>query len=170
MSQFVNTPLDYDRTIAKPGDLYGSILFLQNSDFDSDGQLLPSSKLKYSITLIMIQADWCGACKGMKPAYQKTSDMIKEKGVSINICTIDYDECKNLMDRIRSKQFPFTVEGFPTVVLYKDGKYITHQAGAMTDINSIVNFVNTNIPKTPTESNNEPVEVRRGETQMETII
>jgi thiol-disulfide isomerase/thioredoxin len=172
MSQFVNTPLDYDRTVAKPGDLHGSILFLQNSDFDKDGRLLPSPKLKHSTTLIMIQADWCGACKVMKPAYQKTANMIKTKGVNINVCTIDYDEGKNLMDRIRDKRFPFTVEGFPTVVLYNDSKYITHKAGAMTDTNSIVNFVNHNIQKTskPTDDTNAPVEIRRGENRMDTIL
>ncbi len=72
-------------------------------------------------TLVDFYATWCGPCKVMHPVLKELS---KEMGDEVRILKVDVD--KN--QKVAAK---FKVRGVPTFVLFKGGKILWQQSGAM---------------------------------------
>lgn len=103
-------------------DLEYPVAHLEDSDFDSQGNLINPEALKYPIVVVMVQSSWCGHCKMAKPSYQEFAN----KHGKILIATIQADgdrpSEKALGQRI-SKIIP-GFRGFPEYVLFKNGKFV----------------------------------------------
>ena len=72
-------------------------------------------------TLVDFYATWCGPCKAMIPVM----DQLKNKmGDKVRILKIDVDKNQPLSTKMQ-------VRGVPTFVLYKSGKVVWRQSGAI---------------------------------------
>jgi thioredoxin 1 len=71
-----------------------------------------------SLKIIKFEADWCGACKQMKPIFSSVAK--STQGVAFE--TVNVDRQADLADR-------YKVELLPTVVAVKDGKEVGRFTG-----------------------------------------
>ena len=105
------------------------IAYLDGNDFDDDGNIVNSNILNDNKPVfIMIQANFCGFCKMVKPDFQ----MFAENNPNIFVATIQAD-CDNvnvqkLMATKINKIYPNLV-GFPSYLIYASGKRIIYNGG-----------------------------------------
>jgi thioredoxin 2 len=71
--------------------------------------------------LVDFWAPWCGPCKMMAPAYQQAAEKL-EPGV--RLLKVDTEQAQDLAAR-------FNIRSIPTIALFKGGREIARQAGAM---------------------------------------
>ncbi len=71
--------------------------------------------------LVDFFAEWCGPCKTMAPELKKFADTHKEK---VRVLKVDIDK-----NRATAEQF--NIQGVPTLMLFKNGKVLWRQSGAM---------------------------------------
>ncbi len=72
--------------------------------------------------LVDFHAEWCGPCKTMAPELRKFAEAHKNK---VRILKID-------IDKNRATAEHFNIQGVPTLILFKKGKQLWRQSGAMT--------------------------------------
>jgi thiol-disulfide isomerase/thioredoxin len=99
------------------------VVYLQESDFDENGNLINPNIPKDKPVVIMIQAVFCGYCTEAKPAFQKYADNNKGK---IFCATIQGDGKekgeKELSSKLKLIKPGF--RGYPDYVKYKGGKRV----------------------------------------------
>jgi thioredoxin 1 len=71
--------------------------------------------------LVDFHATWCGPCKVMAPELEKLKQM---HGDDLRIIKID-------VDQNRHTAATYNVSGVPTLILFKKGKQLWRQSGAM---------------------------------------
>jgi len=71
--------------------------------------------------LVDFHAEWCGPCKMMAPELKRFAESNKEK---VRVLKVD-------IDRNRSTAEHFNIQGVPTLILFKKGKVLWRQSGAM---------------------------------------
>lgn len=68
--------------------------------------------------LVLFYADWCGHCKKFKPIWEETAKEINKGGKKIMI-SVNVGEKDDMSGKISEK---YKVDGFPTVVIFTNGK------------------------------------------------
>ena len=71
--------------------------------------------------LVDFHATWCGPCKSMAPELQKFAQNNKD---SVRVIKID-------IDKNRQAASHYNIQGVPTLILFKKGKILWRQSGAM---------------------------------------
>ncbi len=71
--------------------------------------------------LVDFHAEWCGPCKMMAPELQRFAQNNKE---TVRVLKIDID--KNQLTANH-----YQIQGVPTLILFKKGKILWRQSGAM---------------------------------------
>jgi len=71
--------------------------------------------------LVDFFAEWCGPCKTMAPELKKFADTHKE---TVRVLKVD-------IDKNRASAEQFNIQGVPTLILFKNGKVLWRQSGAM---------------------------------------
>lgn len=71
--------------------------------------------------LVDFHATWCGPCKQMAPELQRFA---RENSGKLRVVKID-------IDKNRETASEFNIQGVPTLILFKQGKPIWRQSGAM---------------------------------------
>ncbi|WP_299064532.1 thioredoxin [uncultured Polaribacter sp.] len=71
--------------------------------------------------LVDFFAEWCGPCKTMSPILKEVKDALGNK---VSIIKIDVDKNQSLATK-------YQVRGVPTLILYKKGKQVWRQSGAV---------------------------------------
>ncbi len=79
-------------------------------------------------------AAWCGPCKMMAPAFEKAAAQM-EPGVRF---------AKLNTENERSIAGRFGIQGIPTVIIFKGGKELARQSGAM-DQNTLTNWIRSQL-------------------------
>ena len=72
--------------------------------------------IKSGLKLVEFYASWCGYCKQQRPILEELSNN------NIWIGTIDADESPEIVDK-------YGIDGFPSFLLFKDGKVISSLPG-----------------------------------------
>ena len=74
--------------------------------------------------LVDFHATWCGPCKMMAPELQKFAQ--KNNG-KLRVIKIDIDKNPAVAQQFR-------IQGVPTLILFKEGKVLWRQSGAMSSV------------------------------------
>lgn len=107
-------------------DFTRPIAYLENNDFDKNGNLINPNIPKNIPVVIMIQASWCVHCRNSKPAFQEFANKNQNKVFCATIhADGDLPSEKELSKRIRYIKKGF--KGFPDYMLYKNGSQINKQ-------------------------------------------
>lgn len=72
--------------------------------------------------LVDFFAEWCGPCKMMAPELKRFAEGNKE---NFRVLKVD-------IDKNRQTASEFNIQGVPTLILFKEGKVLWRQSGAMT--------------------------------------
>jgi len=71
--------------------------------------------------LVDFYADWCGPCKMMAPILE---DFSKSMDGKVKVVKVD-------VDRNSAAAMNYSVQGVPTLMLFKEGKILWRQAGVV---------------------------------------
>jgi thioredoxin 1 len=74
--------------------------------------------------LVDFHATWCGPCKQMAPELQRFAQNNTGK---LRVIKIDIDKNQNAAQQ-------FNIQGVPTLILFKQGKVLWRQSGAMSSM------------------------------------
>jgi thioredoxin 1 len=71
--------------------------------------------------LVDFYADWCAPCKTLSPIVQQVSSDLhgRVKVIKVNV------------DKNQSAAMKYGIKGVPTLILFKEGKILWRQSGAM---------------------------------------
>lgn len=106
-----------------------SVAYLEDEDFDSEGNLLIDTNGKP--VCIMLQGSFCGYCTQMKPEYHKFAKALGDRVFMATIHIDGNDSERKLNKRLSS--FVPNYEGVPIVLGYdRDGKYVKTHDGKRT--------------------------------------
>ena len=93
----------------------GNIVHTSDATFDSD-------VLKSEVPVLLdFWAEWCGPCKAIAPILD---DIAKDYQGRVKIAKLNIDD--NRQTPVR-----YGVRGIPTLILFKDGKEVTRNRGAI---------------------------------------
>lgn len=84
--------------------------------------------------LVDFHATWCGPCKAMAPELQKFAHSNSGK---LRVIKIDIDKNQPTAQQ-------FNIQGVPTLILFKEGKVLWRQSGAMSS-QQISNAINPHL-------------------------
>ena len=71
--------------------------------------------------LVDFHATWCGPCKQMAPELQRFA---RNNSGKLRVIKIDIDKNQTAAQQ-------FNIQGVPTLILFKEGKVLWRQSGAM---------------------------------------
>lgn len=77
---------------------------------------------KSALVLVDFSAEWCGPCQTLAPILKSVKDQL---GDTLSIIKID-------IDKNQSFARSFSVQGVPTLILYKNGTQVWRQSGLLT--------------------------------------
>ena len=77
------------------------------------------NEVKEGLVIVDFYADWCGPCQMLAPVLEEL-----EKETSIKIVKINVDEIPDLARQFR-------IMSIPTLMLFKDGKFVKKELGYM---------------------------------------
>ena len=88
---------------------------------------------KGELTFVKFFAPWCGHCRTLAPKWEQLSSKFADKK-NVKIAEVNCDQNQSLCRRNK-------IDGYPTLILFKDGKPLQEYRGAR-DVTALADFVN----------------------------
>ena len=79
-------------------------------------------------------AAWCGPCRMMAPAYEQAAARLEPR---VRLAKLDTEAAPAIAGR-------YNIRGIPTMILFKNGREAARQTGAITDVSSLVRWIEAN--------------------------
>ncbi len=79
-------------------------------------------------------AEWCGPCKMMAPAFAEASAQLEPKAILAKLNT----------EQAQQTAAQFGIRSIPSIILFKNGKEVSRQAGAL-NTQQIIQWVNSQV-------------------------
>lgn len=92
-----------------------SVVELTSNDFNGQNLKFIPGK-----SIILYYATWCGYCTDFKPVYNEMAKFYKD----ITFTQVDIDKNQEMISKNNKMLYTYKVKSFPTIVLYKNGKYV----------------------------------------------
>lgn len=89
------------------------------------------------VTIVKFFAPWCGHCKRMAPTWDDLA--VKYAGTAVKVAKVDCTKAQSLCSNE-------SVDGYPTIFLYVDGKRVEEYEGDRS-LDNLVRFVNQHVQK-----------------------
>lgn len=124
----MSNPEQVSYTPPPPSDQWGNPHILNLNDQNFNDHLK-----KNEILLVMFYAPWCGHCRKMKPEYTAAATDLNAAGYSKCLAMVDCTVNPEITEQ-------FNIDGFPTIKLFKNGKFIQDYTGKRT-VEEIKKFV-----------------------------
>ena len=124
-----------DRLQEKPlcGKCKRALFMAQPLDLTAGNFLQHISRSDIPI-IVDFWAPWCGPCKMMAPAFAKAAVQIEPKARLAKLNT----------EQEQTIAAQFSIRSIPTLVIFKGGRELARQSGAMSE-SDIVHWINSNI-------------------------
>jgi len=94
-----------------------------------------------SAELLFFYADWCPHCKTAKPIWEELKSEYKNKTINGYHVVFTDVNCSEETAEVERMMNQYSVEGYPTIKLLKDGQIIEYDAKPSRD--TLVQFLNT---------------------------
>jgi thiol-disulfide isomerase/thioredoxin len=120
--------------------LNNPVAYLQDNDFDTNGHLINPKIPKDVPVVIGIFGNFCGYCTKAKPAFQEFANKTQGKVFCVTIQGDGEVEGEKALAK-RIKQIDPSFQGFPSYVLYKNGKYV--RSGDTRSVSELTDFANS---------------------------
>jgi thiol-disulfide isomerase/thioredoxin len=91
--------------------------------------------------LLFFYADWCPHCKTAKPIWEELKSEYKNKTINGYHVVFTDVNCSEETAEVERMMNQYSVEGYPTIKLLKDGQVIEYDAKPSRD--TLVQFLNT---------------------------
>jgi len=105
-----------------------SVKHVNSADFDQ--QVMQAS----GPVLVDFWAEWCGPCKMIAPILD---EIAKDMQGKVTVAKLNVDEDSAVAQR-------FNIRGIPTLILFKDGKEVAQQVGAVSK-SQLLKFLQQNV-------------------------
>lgn len=99
-----------------------STAYKPNSEHNTTGD---GSK---SAELLFFYVDWCPHCKTAKPAWDEIKSQYENKTINGYKVVFTEINCTNESAEVEQMMNKYSIEGFPTIKLLKDGQIIEYDA------------------------------------------
>jgi len=81
--------------------------------------------------LVDFWAEWCGPCRMMAPAFEQAAQLLEPR---VRLAKVDTEAEQTLAAR-------FGIRSIPTLILFREGREVARQAGAMVNPQQIAAWV-----------------------------